>query len=54
MDVQEVERVEVGDFGHACGECEVIRWVLEEGIGGDGDFVEVDVGFATGEAEGLG
>ena len=53
VDVEEIERVELGDLGHARGEGEVVGRVLEERIVGDGDFVEVDVGFAAGEAEGL-
>ncbi len=54
VDVEEIERVELGDFGHAGGEGEVVGWVLEERVVGDGDFVVIDVGFAAGEAEGLG
>ncbi len=54
VDVQEIERVELGDLGHAGGESEIVGRVLEEGIVGDGHFVEVDVGLAAGEAEGLG
>ncbi len=54
VDVEEVEGVELGDLGHAGGEGEVVGGVLEEGVVGDLDLVEVDVGFAAGEAEGLG
>ena len=53
MDVEEIERIELGDLSHAGGEGEIVGWVFEERIVGDRDFVEVDVGFAAGEAEGL-
>ena len=54
VDVEEIEGVEVGDLGHAGGEGEVVGRVLEERVVGGGDLVEVDAGFAAGEAEGLG
>ena len=54
VDVEEIERVELGDLGHAGGESEVVGWVLEEGVVGDGDFMEVNVGLTAGETEGLG
>ena len=44
MHVQEVERVELGDFGHAGGEREVIGRVLEERIVEELHLMEVDVG----------
>jgi hypothetical protein len=52
MNVEQVEVVELGNFGHARGKGEVVGRVLEEWVVGDGDFVETDVGFAAGEAEG--
>jgi hypothetical protein len=54
VNVEEIEGVELGDLGHAGGEGEVVGRVFEEGIVRGRDFVEVDVGFAAGEAEGLG
>jgi len=54
VNVEEIERVELGDLGHAGGESEIVGRVLEKGIVRDGDFVEVDVGLAAGEAKGLG
>ena len=53
MDVQEVERVELGDFGHAGGEGEIVGRMLEERVVEDLDLVEVDVVLAAGEAERL-
>ena len=53
MDVEEVELVELRDFGHAAGEGEVVGRVLKEGVVGDGDFVEEDAVLAAGEAKGL-
>ena len=53
VNVQEIERVELGDLGHARGEGEIVGRVFEERIVGDGDFVIVDVFFAAVEAEGL-
>ncbi len=49
--VQEIERVELSDLGHAGGECQVVGRVLEERVGGDCDLMAVDVGLAAGEAE---
>src|ERR1035437_9959469 len=51
MDVEQVERVELGHFGHAGGEREIVRWMLEERVAEYVDFVEVDVGLAATEAE---
>ena len=51
--VQEIERVELGDLGHARGKGEVVGRVLEERIVRDRDLVIVDVVLAAVEAEGL-
>ncbi len=53
VDVKDIQRVELSDLCHTSGEGEIVGRVLEEGISRDGDFVKVDVGFATGESEGL-
>jgi len=53
VDVEEVELVIGGDFGHARGEGEVVGRVFEERVVGDGDFVKLDVLLAAAEAEGL-
>ena len=54
VNVEQVERVELGDLGHAGGEREVVGRVLEERVVVDVDFVKVDVGLAAVEAEGRG
>ncbi len=51
--VEKIELVELRDLGHAAGEGEVVRRVLEERVVGDGDFVEEDAVLTAGEAEGL-
>ena len=54
VNVEEIERVPLGDFSHAGGECEVVGWVLEQGVVEELDLVEMDMGLAAGEAEGGG
>ncbi len=44
----------LGDFGHAGGEGEVVRRVLEERVVEELNLVKVDVGFAVGKTEGRG
>ena len=51
VDVEEIETVPLGDFGHAGGEGEVVGRVLKEGIVEELDLVEVDVGLAAGKTE---
>jgi hypothetical protein len=53
VDVEDVERVKLGDLGHAGGQGEIVGGVLEERVVVDLDLVKVDVGLAAGEAEGL-
>jgi hypothetical protein len=53
VDVEKIEGVELGDFGHASGEGEVVGWVLKKRVVRDRDFVVTDIGFSAGEAEGL-
>ncbi len=53
VDVEEVERVELGDFRHAGCEGEIVRRVFKERVVRHGDFVKVDIRFASGETKRL-
>ena len=54
VNVEEIERIELGDFGHAGGEGEIVGRVFKERVVRDGDLMEANIGFAAGETEGLG
>ena len=54
VDVEQVEQIILGYFGHARGEGKIVGRKLEEGIVRDRNFVVEDAGFAAGEAKGLG
>src|ERR1700723_2931940 len=54
VNAKQIERIELGDLSHACRQGEIVGRVFEEGVVRDSDFVEVDVGLAAGETEGLG
>ena len=51
MDVQQVERVELSDLGHARGQGQVVGWMLEERVMVDVHLVEVDIGLAPVQAK---
>ena len=51
VNVEQVERVELGDLGHARGQRQVVGRMLEQRVVVDIDLVEVDVGFAAVQAE---
>jgi hypothetical protein len=44
VDVEHVETFGLEDFEHFGGERERVGRMIEQGIGGDFDFMEVDVG----------
>ncbi len=53
VNVKQVELVIFGHFGHARGQGEIVRRVLEEGIIGDRHFVIRNAFFAPGKPERL-
>src|SRR5271156_2493945 len=53
VDVEKIERVELSDLAHAGCEGQIVGRMLEERVVRDRYLVEVDVGFATSETEGL-
>jgi len=54
MDVEEIERFGFKYLEHFCGERQGIRGVVEERVGGDVDFVEMDVRVVLVHANGRG
>jgi len=54
VDVEEVERFGFEDFEHFCGESESVRRMVEERIGDDFDFVEMDARIVGVHADGRG
>ena len=54
MDVEDVEGFGLKDFQHFGGEGESVGRVVEEGVGGDFDFVEEDVRVGEVHADGRG
>ena len=52
VNMQKIERVKLGHFCHAGGESEVVRRMLEKRVVKKLHLMEVDIGLATGEAEG--
>src|SRR6266403_1872819 len=53
MHVQKIEFVEFRHFGHARSQSEIVRWVVEEWVAGDFDFVVMDVRLRFGKSNGL-
>ena len=51
VDVQQIERVELRDLGHARGQRQVVGRMLEERVVVDIHLVEEDVGFAAAQPE---
>ena len=53
VNVQQIERVELGDLGHASGEREIVRRVFEQRIVRDRNLVKVNVGLTAAQSKGL-
>ncbi len=53
VNVQKIERVELGDLSHSGRKCKIVGWVFEKWVVCDGYFVKMNVGLSAGETEGL-
>ena len=54
MDMEQIERFGFENFEHFRGECQRVRWMVEERVGDDFDFVEMDARIVGVHADGRG